>query len=90
MADIKPDEDDDVKLIPPDPTAESYLRGAPLEGPDQRTSADHVAYDKTRKTDQTLRLDGEEDTLYEDGLDVEDDSRPLTGIDGRDDSTPER
>jgi hypothetical protein len=89
MADIKPN-DDDVKFTPPDPTAKSYLRGAALEGPDQRNAPDHVAYDKARKTDQTLRLDGEEDTLYEDGLEVEDDSRPLTGIDGRDDSTPER
>jgi hypothetical protein len=49
-----------------------------------------VAYDKKRNTDQTLRLDGEEDTLYEDGLDLEDDSVPLTGKDGRDDSNPER
>ncbi|HEY0748545.1 MAG TPA: hypothetical protein VGD63_17725 [Steroidobacteraceae bacterium] len=90
MADIKPNDDDDVKLTAPDPATESFLRGAALEGADQRNAPDHVAYDKTRKTDQTLRLDGEEDTLYEDGLDIEDDSRPLTGIDGRDDSTPER
>jgi hypothetical protein len=89
MADINP-EDDDVNLIPPDPGAESHLRGPALEGSDQRNAADHVAYDKTRNTDQTLRLDGEEDTLYEDGLDLEDDSRPLKGIDGRDDSNPEQ
>ena len=37
-------------------------------------------------TDTTLRLDGEDDTLYEDGLDVDEDSPPLTGIDGRDDT----
>jgi len=33
-----------------------------------------------------LRLDGEEDTLYDDGLDLDDDSPPLTGKDGRDDT----
>jgi hypothetical protein len=72
MGDIKP-ETDDVRIIPPDPTAESYLRGP-----------------KTRNPDQIIRLDGEKDTLYQDGLDLEDDSRPLTGVDGRDDSNPGR
>jgi hypothetical protein len=38
-------------------------------------------------TDTVLRLNDEEDTLYEDGLEVEDDSTPLTGINGRDDTT---
>jgi hypothetical protein len=47
---------------------------------------DHVAYEKTRNTDSTLRLDGEEDTLYEDGLEIEDHSGPLTGQNGRDDT----
>ena len=36
--------------------------------------------------DDVLRTDGEEDTLYEDGLELENDSRPLTGINGKDDS----
>jgi hypothetical protein len=89
MADIKT-EDDDVQSNPPEPSAESYLRGPQIEGSEQRNAADHVAYDKRRDTDQTLRLDGEQDTLYEDGLDLEDDSVPLTGKDGRDDSIPER
>jgi hypothetical protein len=46
----------------------------------------HTAFEKTLNTDSTLRLDGEEDTLYEDGLEVEDGSGPLTGKDGRDDT----
>ncbi len=37
--------------------------------------------------DATLHLDGEEDTLYDDGLEIDDDSAgPLTGKDGRDDT----
>jgi hypothetical protein len=46
----------------------------------------HTAFEKTRNTDATLRLDGEEDTLYDDGLEIDDDPAPLTGKDGRDDS----
>jgi hypothetical protein len=65
---------------------EANLRGAALDGPEQKKSVDHTAFDKKRNTDTTLRLDDEEDTLYEDGLEVEDDSRPLTGKDGRDDT----
>jgi hypothetical protein len=65
---------------------ESTLRGRALDGSEQRKAVDHTAYEKTRNTDSTLRLDGEEDTLYNDGLEVEDDSAPLTGKDGRDDT----
>ncbi|MDP9007115.1 MAG: hypothetical protein M3N91_00115 [Pseudomonadota bacterium] len=64
----------------------SKLRGRALEGSEQRQAVDHTAYDKTRNTDSTLRLDGEEDTLYDDGLEVDDNSPPLTGKDGRDDT----
>ena len=55
-------------------------------GSDRKTAVDHVAYEKTRNTDTTLRLNGEEDTLYDDGLEVEDHTGPLTGKDGRDDT----
>jgi hypothetical protein len=65
---------------------ETKLRGRSLEGSDQRTAVDHAEYVKKRNTDTTLRLDGEEDTLYDDGLEIESDSRPLTGKDGRDDT----
>ena len=72
--------------IPIDKTGESALRGAALEGSEQKKSAAHTAFEKTRNPDATLHLDGEEDTLYDDGLELEDDSKPLTGKDGRDDS----
>jgi hypothetical protein len=82
MGDIQTDADG----IPVDKTGESSLRGAALDGSERKKSVAHSAADKTRNTDATLRLDGEEDTLYEDGLELEDDSVPLTGKDGRDDS----
>jgi hypothetical protein len=46
--------------------------------------------EKVGNTDTVVRLDGEEDTLYEDALDLEDNSTPLTGINGRDDSFKQR
>jgi hypothetical protein len=70
----------------PAESGETNLRGAALRGPEQKKSVDHVEFDKKRNTDTTLRLDGEEDTLYDDGLEIEDDSPPLTGKDGRDDT----
>ena len=85
MGDIKT-EDDGTSA---DQSGESRLRGPRLEGSDQRKAADHTAYDKTRNPDSILRLDGEEDTLYDDGLDLDDDSPPLTGKDGRDDTVTE-
>jgi hypothetical protein len=83
MGDTKADGDNDV---PVDKSGESTLRGSALDGSEQEKSVAHAAFDKTRNTDSTLRLDGEEDTLYEDGLEVEDGSGPLTGKDGRDDT----
>jgi hypothetical protein len=82
MGDIKADEDN----VPADKSGESTLRGSALDGSEQEKSVAHTAFEKTRNTDSTLRLDGEEDTLYEDGLEVEDGSGPLTGKDGRDDT----
>jgi hypothetical protein len=82
MGDIKADQGND----PVDKTGESSLRGTALDGSESKTSVAHVAFEKARNTDTTLRLDGEEDTLYEDGLELEDGSAPLTGKDGRDDT----
>jgi hypothetical protein len=67
---------DDPEATPTDRAGKSKLRG--------RLSADQK--ESVENTDTTLRLDDEDDTLYEDGLDVDDDSPPLTGIDGRDDT----
>jgi hypothetical protein len=83
MGDIKTE---DSGTIPDDTGGESRLRGRALDGSEQRKAVDHTAYEKTRNTDSTLRLDGEEDTLYDDGLELDDDSPPLTGKDGRDDT----
>lgn len=76
----------DADNVPIDQSGESTLRGSALDGAEQQKSVAHTAFEKTRNTDTTLRLDGEEDTLYEDGLEIEDDSAILTGKDGRDDT----
>jgi hypothetical protein len=56
------------------PTAgERRLRGTELEGAENKTAADHGAFEKRRNPDTELHLDGEEDTLYDDGLDTGDD-----------------
>ena len=83
MGDIKTE---DEGTSPIDKSGESTLRGRALDGSEQKKAVDHTAFGITRNTDSTLRLDGEEDTLYEDGLDLEDDSGVLTGKDGRDDT----
>ena len=67
----------------PDNSDESRLRGKALGGAEQQKAVDH---NQSRNPDTTLRTNGEEDTLYDDGLELEDDLRPLTGVDGKDDS----
>ena len=62
--------------------AETRLRGEALEGPEQRGSIEHAKYEKSRDPRVELRLDGEDDTLYADGLDIGDDSLTLAGTDG--------
>jgi hypothetical protein len=69
-----------------DPSGENRLRGNALDGSEQKRAADHTAYEKKRNPDAVLRLDGEEDTLYEDGLDV-DESAPALIVTPGDDST---
>jgi hypothetical protein len=71
---------------PGDRTGESRLRGGSLTNDGRRAEVDRVANQQSEDTDQVLRTDDEEDTLYDDGLELEDDSRPLTGVNGRDDS----
>jgi hypothetical protein len=83
MGDIKTE---DGGSVPVDQSGESKLRGRALDGSEQKSAVDHAAFEKARNTDTTVRLDGEEDTLYEDGLELEDGSAPLTGKDGRDDT----
>jgi hypothetical protein len=83
MGDIKTDDGDGISA---GESGESILRGSALDGAERKKSVAHTAFEKTRNPDATLRLDGEEDTLYDDGLELEDDSAPLTGKDGRDDT----
>jgi hypothetical protein len=70
---------------PTGPAAEAKaarLRGAELEGADQKIAPDHVSYKKSRNPDAELHLDGEDDSLYNDGLDIDDDTDTLAGTDG--------
>jgi hypothetical protein len=60
-----------------DSTGEDKLRGSALSGSEQQQAADHTQYSKKRNPDAVVRVDGEEDTLYSDGLEVEDDTPPL-------------
>jgi hypothetical protein len=66
-----PDTPKDSKDLPT--AAERRLRGTELEGAENKNAVDHGAYEKARNPDTELRLDGEEDTLYDDGLDTGDD-----------------
>lgn len=59
---------------------EDVLRGE--VGPQDSSAVDHMEYVRKRKPDQELRLDGEKDTLYDDGLDIDTDVEPLAGTDG--------
>jgi hypothetical protein len=47
----------------------------------EKASVEHVEYEESVNPDTELRLDGEEDTLYNDGLEVGDDL-PVAGTDG--------
>jgi len=70
------------KTDSPATAAERKIRGGALDGSDQKDAADHTDYDKARDPDTAVRVDGEKDSLYNDGLDVEDDSEPLAGTRG--------
>jgi hypothetical protein len=63
-------------------SAETHLRGAAVKGGDQKAAVDHVDYEASRNPDTDLHVDGEDDSLYDDGLEVGDDDEPLAGTDG--------
>lgn len=58
------------------------LRGAPLDGAEQKSAVEHTEYERCRNPDTELHLDGEDDSLYSDGLDIGDDTESLAGTDG--------
>jgi len=64
-------------------TTETRLRGKDLKGAEQPDAADHEEYLKKRNPDAELRLDGESDALYDDGIEVEDDSETLADTHGQ-------
>jgi len=70
---------DDDRRDAADKSGEDTLRGDTLDGSEQRRAADHAAYEKKRNPDRLVRVDGEKDTLYKDGLDVDDDDSPPMG-----------
>lgn len=62
---------------------EQRLRGRDLNGAEQKDSADHDEYEKSRDPDTEVRVDGEQDSLYDDGLDIDDgDPDTLAGTRG--------
>jgi hypothetical protein len=65
-----------------DTAGERRLRGGDLGGSEKKGAVDHDKYEKRRNPDTELRLDDEEDTLYDDGLDIEDDDETLAGTRG--------
>jgi hypothetical protein len=62
--------------------AETRLRGDALGGAEQKSSVDHTFYRRSRNPDAELHLDGEDDSLYGDGLDVRDLTDSYAGTDG--------
>jgi hypothetical protein len=65
-----------------DNVGENKLRGGALGGSERRQAADHTKYSQQRNPDTEVRVDDEEDTLYDDGLELEDDTPPLINNDG--------
>jgi hypothetical protein len=64
-------------------SGERRLRGGDLDGSENKRAVDHTDYEKRRNPDTELRVDGEEDSLYDDGLDtVDDDDETLAGTRG--------
>lgn len=61
---------------------ERTLRGPDLAGAEQPSAPDHVDYEKTRNPDTELNLDGEDGSLYNDGIDVPEDDETLSGTRG--------
>ncbi len=82
MSNPKDPKSSDLPTGPAADAKEPRLRGAELEGADQKNAADHATYEKARNPDTELHLDGEDDSLYNDGLDVGDDDDTLAGTDG--------
>jgi hypothetical protein len=53
-----------------------------LRGPELGSPHDHLTAARKHNPDLQLRVDGEPDTLYDDGLDIDGDGDTLAGTDG--------
>jgi hypothetical protein len=71
-----------------DSGGEDKLRGAALSGSELKDTADHSEYERGRNPDTGLRLDGETDTLFNDGIDIEEKFDTLAGTDGSSGTIP--
>jgi hypothetical protein len=67
---LSSDQDPDDQAAASD---ESRLRGSDLGGSETKRAVDHADYEKRRNPDTELRVNGESDSLYDDGLDTDDD-----------------
>jgi hypothetical protein len=70
------------KLMHPEGRNDSLDETADSYGP-TIAAADHSDHTRKRNPDRELRLDGEKDTLYDDGLDIDTDGDTLAGTDGK-------
>jgi len=50
---------------------EGKLRGSALNGSEQKAAVDHSEFERQRNPGTELRLDGESDSLYGDGIDID-------------------
>jgi hypothetical protein len=69
--------------VPAGESKEPRLRGNEVASAEEKIAVDHVTYKQSRNPDTDLHLDGEDDGLYQDGLDLDDDTDTLAGTDGK-------
>jgi hypothetical protein len=65
-----------------DIAGERKLRGSALNGSEQEAAVDHSEYQIEGGLDTELRLDGESDSLYGDGLEIEEEFDTPAGTPG--------
>lgn len=73
--------EEEPTLSPAGPEEEITLRGTEL-GSEGIEAVNHLEHANKRSPDHELRLDGENDSLYTDGLDIDEGSEPLAGTHG--------
>ena len=71
-----------------DTADERKLRGIALSGSEQKAAVDHSEYEGERNPDTELRLNGESDSLYGDGIDIEGDFDRPAGTPGSSGTIP--